>query len=90
MKRIFFNKGVAHERKGLDKINVESIDVQSQCDDCGFTGCDDDCAVILTDLSTGDKYVLFYLAGVFSKATYANWLLYKASGDTDDLSATAV
>lgn len=87
MKKIHFNRGTAFQRVGLNKVDVESIDVQS-CDECGFDFCD--CAIIMKDLETGDKMVLFFLDGALSFSTYDDFQTFKESEDSDDLNATAL
>jgi hypothetical protein len=88
MKKIFFNKGVAYEQVGLNKQDVQSIEVQT-CNECGFDFCD--CAIILKDLDgSGDKYAIGVLCGELVIMPYADFVVYKASKDVADLNETVV
>lgn len=82
--KIYLKQGLAVDAQGRP---VTQIDADS-CN-CGIDTCD--CAIIMTDLVTpANKFVLVVLGGELAIATYANFLTYKASGDTDDLSAIVV
>jgi hypothetical protein len=80
--KIHFHRGVAYK----DGKDVTSIDAPS-CN-CGFDTCD--CAIIMTDLGTGDKYALYFLDGALSFSTKADFDAFKESDDTDDLNATVI
>lgn len=84
--KIHLVRGVATRNVNGKIVPVTEIDDKS-CD-CFIDTCN--CAFIMTDLESGDKYALVIVDGVLSLAPYADFQAYKESGDLDDLNETPV
>jgi hypothetical protein len=86
--KLIFPRGIVHKEVNGQKVGVDQIDVQTACSDCGIDFCD--CALIMTDLGTGDKYAVYCLDGALAFSAIADFNAYKESDDVADLNETVV
>lgn len=80
---IQFPRGIARTTNGTP---VEAIETQT-CD-CYIDFCD--CALIMSDLETGNKFALYFLDGALAFSALADFETFKESDDVADLNETVV
>lgn len=83
---IHFPQGTAFVIKNGQQERVESLETQT-CD-CYIDFCD--CALIMSDLDTGNKFALYFLDGALAFSAIADFEAYKESGDVADLNETVI
>lgn len=81
--KIYLKRGLATDANGKP---ITAIDADS-CN-CGIDTCD--CALIMTDLETGNKFALYFLDGALAFSAIADFNTFKESGDVADLNETVV